>query len=386
MSGRLVSRVLESNLRPDLKFTAVVLASFGDDEGYHIRPAMRHVAHLRGLEERQAKYHVKELRRLEILDIVHPATQWQPTDYRMRVEKLPPRIAYRPPDRQRDLWPPGESPGPPDSGVQSTAPPSGVQSSVPGVQPTAPDPSVRSVSTRTDIARARGDAAEHTTAAGGENRRADNGAAMQPSAPLNELPLVGMVTRDRDHAEHAWCGRVCVPKFLHRAFKRALGGPIVKRPARLKAFYTATIAAIPAARDIGDEPVRFWRTAFATRFSSAAPRRGAEPMAMIDYANSPEQVARREQQDRERAYCQARDAEIATAIDRLSPETEAFLRALAADELAPFKSKMAPGVYDNALRLAMIRCVVVSATNRTIAETIADLGEAAARDRRQKHG
>jgi hypothetical protein len=253
VSGAYVSRVLESGLAADLKFTAVVFASFADDHGV-CWPAIGRVAYLRGLEERRVQYHVKELRRMEIFEIVRQATKWQPTYYRLQLEKLPPRVPYKPPERQRWLLgPPGAEPG-----VHSAAPLPGVHSTAPGVQPSAPDPSVRSVSTHTCTTRA---------------READTSAEVQPAAPLSEpgLPLLVAPRRDPDHRADAWCGRICVPKFLHKAFKKALGGPVTKRATRMRTFYAETLAAIPADQPIGDEPLKFWRTAFAARYGSAAP-------------------------------------------------------------------------------------------------------------------
>jgi len=274
VSGRWVSRVLDSGLPPDLKFTAAVFASFASDDPHEngeCWPSIGHVAHLRGLEERRVQYHVKELRRMEIVDIVRPATQWHPTRYRINPDKLPPRAPYKPPDRQGALFGAGgESPPVENSGVHSSAPQSGVHSTVPGVQPSAPDPSVRSVSTHTCTARARG----------------ATDSAVQPAAPLkgeSALPLIVAPTRHPDHAAHAWCGRVCVPKFLHKEFRRALGGPVTKRPARLRAFYAETLSAIPTATPIGAEPLKFWRSAFAARFgghSQARPHIASAPAAI----------------------------------------------------------------------------------------------------------
>jgi len=259
MSGRSVSRVLESALAPDLKFTAAVFASFADDDGF-MHPSIGHVAYLRGLEERRVQYHVKELRSMAVFELVRPATQWHPTRYRIVFEKLPGRAPYTPPERQR--WLLGASP--PESGVHSSAPHSGVHSTAPGVQPSAPDPSVRSVSTDTYYVRGRAEAV----------------AEVQPAAPLEaRLPLLP-VWRDPDHRAHAWCVKICVPKFLHKQFKDALGGPVTKKPERLRAFYAETIAAIPADADIGDEPVKFWRAAFARRFGRVTaedPRRAVAP-------------------------------------------------------------------------------------------------------------
>lgn len=204
---------------------------------------------------------------MEILDVVRPATQWLPTHYRMRLDKLPARAPYAPPDRQRSmLEPAGESPPDPEPGVQPTAPLSGVQPDAPGVhwnvsgvQPTAPDPSVdpsvRSVST-------------HTYGAGASEAPP----AAEEATGESRLPLIVAPARDPDHDAHAWCGRICVPKFLHKQFKQALGGQVTKRAARMRGFYAETIAAIPAAQPIGAEPVKFWRAAFAARFEKSVSR------------------------------------------------------------------------------------------------------------------
>lgn len=264
MSGRAVSAVLASGLSPDVKFTAAVLASFAQDDGSRIWPSMGEVAHLRGISERAVQYHVKELRRMEILELVKPATQWFPAQYWMRLDRLPPRAAYTPPERQPYLLgPPGESPGESDSGVKSTAPLPGVKPSAPGVKPTSPDPS-QDPSLRT-----------HTAGA----READRDSGVKPTSPLtaplpgeSRLPLIVAPTRDPDHAAHAWCGRICVPKFLHKEFKRALGGQVTKRAGRMRTFYADVLDAVPAARPIGAEPVKFWRSAFAAKYGGAVPR------------------------------------------------------------------------------------------------------------------
>jgi len=264
MSGRVVSLVLASDLPPDLKFTAAVFASFADEHGYRIWPTLGEVAHLRGISERAVQYHTKELRDMEILTVVKPATQWFPAQYWLRVDKLPPRAPYQPPDRQPSLLgppgesPPGDPPGDPP-GVKSPSPPPGVKYSAPGVKPTSPDPSRDPSRTHTYDARARGASMP----------------GVKPIAPLaggeSALPLIVPPRRDPDHQAHAWCGRICVPKFLHKQFKKALGGPVMKRAARLRAFYAETIAAIARTQPIGDAPVTFWRRAFAARFQSAAP-------------------------------------------------------------------------------------------------------------------
>jgi hypothetical protein len=92
--------------------------------------------------------------------------------------------------------------------------------------------------------------------------------------------------RDPDHLAHAWCGRICVPTFLHKQLKQALGGPVTKRAARLRAFYAETMTARPHATPLEEaDPVRFWRRAYSERFGGAAStrlsRRELEDAALI---------------------------------------------------------------------------------------------------------
>jgi hypothetical protein len=274
MSGQLVSAVLESALSPDLKFTAVVFASFADEAGYRMWPAVDQVAYLRGVSGRQVQVHVKELLRMQIFAIVKPATQHFPAHYRLLVDQLPARPPFRASDPHTVLLPlGGESPeafvGGSPPGVKPASPQPGVKWSAPGVKWASPDPPLDPPRTHTYDARA----------------RAVHGAEVKPASPLTaavagakvdtapRLPLVLGPVRDPDHAAHSFCGRICVPRFLHKQFRKALGGPVSRRAARLRTFYAETLEALPAARPIGEEPLKFWRTAFAARFGGAAPRR-----------------------------------------------------------------------------------------------------------------
>jgi hypothetical protein len=266
MSGRYVSLVLESALAPDLKFTAAVLASFADEDGYRVWPAVPHVAYLRGVSERAVQFHIKDLRTMDILELVKPATQWHPAHYRIVAEKLPARAPYQAADRQPWLL------GPP--GVNSTSPLPGVKPSAPGVKPASPDPSL-DPPLRTHMTRA---------------READDG----------RLPLVVGPLRDTDHQAHAWCGRICMPRFLHRQLRSALGGPVAKRGSRLRAFYAETLAAIPAVTPIGDAPVPFWRAAFAARFGEKLPRRPLDLERTADRERTTDYIARMLAEERDR--------------------------------------------------------------------------------------
>lgn len=73
----------------------------------------------------------------------------------------------------------------------------------------------------------------------------------------------------RDHVRHAYCGRKCVPDFLHGEFVQSVGGP--DPDATVRQFYAAVMAAIPDDTPIGDDPLKFWRAHFAAAFPSAAP-------------------------------------------------------------------------------------------------------------------
>ncbi len=73
----------------------------------------------------------------------------------------------------------------------------------------------------------------------------------------------------REHLRHAYCGRKCVPDFLHGEFVQSVGG--ADPNAAVRQFYADVIDGIPDDQPIGDEPVKFWRAQFAARFGSVAP-------------------------------------------------------------------------------------------------------------------
>lgn len=102
--------------------------------------------------------------------------------------------------------------------------------------------------------------------------RAPDGAAPTRASGTGAGVMAG--TLPRDHLRHAFCGRVCVPDFLHAEFTGKLTGDpheLSTAAARLREWYAATLAAIPKGRAIGDEPIRFWRAQFAAWQPSAVP-------------------------------------------------------------------------------------------------------------------
>lgn len=73
----------------------------------------------------------------------------------------------------------------------------------------------------------------------------------------------------REHLRHAYCGRKCVPDFLHGEFVQSVGG--ADPEAAVRQFYDDVLSAIPEDQPIGDEPVKFWRAQFSARYGSVAP-------------------------------------------------------------------------------------------------------------------
>ena len=70
----------------------------------------------------------------------------------------------------------------------------------------------------------------------------------------------------RDHRGHAFCGRKCVPDFLHGEFVSSVGG--ADPDATVRQFYADVMDGIPADQPIGEEPLKFWRAQFSARFGS----------------------------------------------------------------------------------------------------------------------
>src|SRR6187397_742097 len=71
----------------------------------------------------------------------------------------------------------------------------------------------------------------------------DNGSSRARATGMGSGVMGGALPRD--HMRHSWCGRVCVPDFLHEQFERSTG----QSEQTLKAFYNSTFETIPE-----DEP------------------------------------------------------------------------------------------------------------------------------------
>lgn len=101
--------------------------------------------------------------------------------------------------------------------------------------------------------------------------------------PRRMNPGAGAGADQRAHRSHVWCGetfRVCVPDFLHQELVRRLGGE--NADARMRAFYDDCEAALDPAKPV-PESLKFWREAFALRFTTPTPKATSrEPQWVID--------------------------------------------------------------------------------------------------------
>ncbi len=68
-----------------------------------------------------------------------------------------------------------------------------------------------------------------------------------------------------EHRAHAACGRVCVPAFLHREFRLALGGDEDRADQQLRDWYEAVLGGL-SADPVESDGVKFWRPQFALAF------------------------------------------------------------------------------------------------------------------------
>lgn len=82
----------------------------------------------------------------------------------------------------------------------------------------------------------------------------------------------------RDHRTHVFCGRKCVPEFIHAEFIGSLGGDpddaagiLLGKTGGAPGWYSRVEAGLPPG-PIGDDPPKFWRAHFAASFPSGAPK------------------------------------------------------------------------------------------------------------------
>jgi hypothetical protein len=198
--------------------------------------------------------------------------------------------------------------------------------------------------------------------------------ARDPQPAPGALPLLGRLSPPRcAHPNaHAWCdGRVHVPRILHFEFLDRLdtrpGESREAKATRLKQFYADTLAAIPATQVIVEDDYRFWRKAFAAAFtppgeltrSPQDERRQARavPPPHEPY-DSPASVVKRQREEHARREQDSREAEARAAIAAMDSVTFAALQSDAEPEIAKFKGRMAPEVYAETVRRAMVRLLI----------------------------
>lgn len=78
--------------------------------------------------------------------------------------------------------------------------------------------------------------------------------------------VLGARLMGNEHRAHAACGRICVPAFLHRQFKDALGGDEEAADIKLRAWYLATLDSLPETDVLPTEAAKFWRPRFDAAF------------------------------------------------------------------------------------------------------------------------
>lgn len=126
-------------------------------------------------------------------------------------------------------------------------------------------------------------------------------AQVQPVAGVKEqgrLPLLTQLhnasaagrARGSAHNGHAWCGRKCVPGFLHAEFLESIGGEPATAEARVRAFYAAVALSIPAEAAIPDAPLVFWRQQFAMRFGAAEAVKASKPLSAGGFSRFPQDI------------------------------------------------------------------------------------------------
>jgi hypothetical protein len=104
VSAKIAKAVLESDLEPSLKPTAMTMALFADDTGNRVFPSVGLVAWQLGLQERSVRRNLAKLRALGVLIPNSPNTggrlagadRGRSVLYRFAIEALPQRPRYKP--------------------------------------------------------------------------------------------------------------------------------------------------------------------------------------------------------------------------------------------------------------------------------------------------
>lgn len=91
-----------------------------------------------------------------------------------------------------------------------------------------------------------------------------------PTQPVSLKPN-GATIYGNEHRAHAACGRICVPAFLHREFKTALGGNEQTADKTIRDWYQTTWQALDEDEAVEPDSLKFWRPRFKSQFVKDTP-------------------------------------------------------------------------------------------------------------------
>jgi hypothetical protein len=106
--------------------------------------------------------------------------------------------------------------------------------------------------------------------------------------PLVDPPLQSIGARS-EHRNHAACGKVCVPAFLHREFLKYRGGNEDEADGELRAWYRAVMDRIGDGAVSEPDAIKFWRGEYKSAFPGSDDSRAAENAKALELVLAMEQ-------------------------------------------------------------------------------------------------
>lgn len=95
MSIRLMAQVWEIKVTRTQQSILLAMADHANDEGRHCYPSVPYLAWKTDYSERQVQRTLKELRDAGILEVTKEASRYQPTEYRIRLDRAQPKVPFR---------------------------------------------------------------------------------------------------------------------------------------------------------------------------------------------------------------------------------------------------------------------------------------------------
>ena len=89
-----MSEVWECDVSGGEQLLLLALADYADDDGENIYPSIDRIAWKTGYSTRAVRYILKGLRERRVLVIIRPSAQGRPNEYRMDLDKLPPKRPF----------------------------------------------------------------------------------------------------------------------------------------------------------------------------------------------------------------------------------------------------------------------------------------------------